>query len=74
MLRDSEVEIEEEAEDLVRLFESALKRRRRGNVIHLARRCAHADDLRRFLTEQLDAAPDDVFAIEGILGLADTAS
>src|SRR6266581_1044837 len=72
ILRDSEVEIEEEAEDLVRLYETALKRRRRGHAIHLAVDSAMPADLRRFLTEKLDAAPADVFATDGILGLNDT--
>jgi len=73
VLRDSEVELEEEAEDLVLLFESALKRRRRGHVIHLAVDARMPSDLRRFLSEHLDAAPADVFATQGILGLDDTA-
>jgi len=73
VLRDSEVELEEEAEDLVRLFESALKRRRRGHVIHLAVDARMPADLLRFLSEHLDAAPADLFAMPGILGLEDTA-
>ena len=72
VLRDSEVEIEEEAEDLVRLYETALKRRRRGHVIHLTVDSTMPADLRRFLMERLDAAPADVFASDGILGLNDT--
>ena len=73
VLRDSEVELEEEAEDLVRLFETALKRRRRGHIIHLAVDARMPADLRRFLSEHLDAAPADVFETPGILGLGDTA-
>src|SRR5262249_52742501 len=69
VLRDSDIEIEEEAEDLVRLFETALKRRRRGHVIHLAVDARMPADLRRFLSVKLDAGPSDVFATEGILGL-----
>jgi polyphosphate kinase len=72
VLRDSEVEIEEEAEDLVRHFETALKRRRRGHVISLAVDATMPQDLRRFLMEKLDAAPADVFATDGLLGLNDT--
>ena len=71
LLRDSEVEVEEEAEDLVRLYETALKRRR-GHAIHLAVDSTMPADLRRFLMEKLDAAPADVFATDGILGLNDT--
>ena len=73
VLRDSEVEIEEEAEDLVRLYETALKRRRRGHVIHLALDARMPADLRRFLSEHLAPTPADVFATPGILGLDDTA-
>jgi polyphosphate kinase len=69
VLRDSEVELEEEAEDLVRLFETALKRRRRGHVIHLAVDASMPADLRRFLSEHLAAGPSDVFATSGLLGL-----
>jgi polyphosphate kinase len=72
VLRDSEVEIEEEAEDLVQLFETALKQRRRGHVIHLAVDAAMPPDLQRFLNEKLDVQPGDVCAGEGILGLNDT--
>jgi polyphosphate kinase len=73
VLRDSELELEEEAEDLVHHFETALKRRRRGHVILLAVDATMPQDLRRFLMEKLDAAPADVFATDGILGLNDTA-
>ncbi len=72
ILRDSEVEIEEEAEDLVRLYESVLKRRRRGNAIRLSVDGSMPRDLLTFLIEKLDASPDDVFPLDGLLGLTDT--
>jgi polyphosphate kinase len=72
VLRDSEVEIEEEAEDLVAVFETALKQRRRGHVIYLGVDALMPAELRDFLSEKLDAAPGDIFATAGILGLDDT--
>jgi polyphosphate kinase len=72
ILRDSEMEIDEEAEDLVRTFESALKRRRRGSVIRLAVNIGMAPDLREFLRNQLHVSNDDVFVLEGLIGLTDT--
>nr|WP_196242072.1 RNA degradosome polyphosphate kinase [Azospirillum oleiclasticum] len=72
VLRDSEIEIEEEAEDLVRTFESALKRRRRGSVIRLATDSGMAVDLREFLRNELHVSSDDVFILDGLIGLSDT--
>ncbi|MCH2395801.1 RNA degradosome polyphosphate kinase [Oceanibaculum sp.] len=71
VLRDSEMEIDEEAEDLVRLFESALRRRRRGSVIRLTVNGSMPDDLRGFVVDQLGVGPQDVFSLEEMIGIDD---
>ncbi len=72
LLRDSDIQIEEEAEDLVRYYETAVKRRRRGMVIRLKLDDEMPESLRRFVVTQLGVAEDAVIAVKGILGLADT--
>jgi len=69
LIRDSDVEIEEEAEDLVREFEALLKQRRMGSVVRVEIETAMPEELRGFICENLHAEPQDIMLIEGLLGL-----
>jgi polyphosphate kinase len=72
VLRDSDIEVQEEAEDLVAQYETALKRRRRGDVIRLEIDGQMPSRLQRFVVQELDFRDEGVFIKEGMLGLADT--
>ncbi|MBE9603671.1 RNA degradosome polyphosphate kinase [Acetobacteraceae bacterium H6797] len=71
LIRDTDVEFEEEAEDLVRSYESALKRRRRGKAIRLSVGADMPADMLDFVTEELDAPRKDVFVVDGLIGVSD---
>ena len=70
IVRDSDIEIEEEAEDLVREFEARLKQRRRGVLVRLKIEASMPEELRRFIIQQLHAESRDIVLVDGILGLA----
>lgn len=72
IVRDSDIELEEEAEDLVRVFESALKKRRRGNVIRLEVNDNISDNLLQFVSRSLAVDINDIVKVNGLLGMADT--
>jgi len=71
LIRDTDVEFEEEAEDLVRSYETALKRRRRGRAIRLSVDARMAPDMIELVADELDAARPGIFTVKGFLGVAD---
>ncbi|WP_127105674.1 RNA degradosome polyphosphate kinase [Pararhodobacter zhoushanensis] len=71
VLRDSDMEVEEEAEDLVREFEVALKRRRRGEVVRMTLTAGAEPSLRALIMHELGVTPDEVIELDGLVGMSD---
>jgi polyphosphate kinase len=70
VVRDSDIEIQEEAEDLVREFEARLKERRLGDIVRLKVEASMPEDLRAFIIREIEADVRDVIIVEGMLGLS----
>jgi len=73
VIRDSDIEVEEEAEDLVRFYQTALKRRRRGEVIRLKIEASTPPGLYELVQHALNVGERDTTVVTGVLGVADLA-
>ncbi|MGE3251544.1 MAG: RNA degradosome polyphosphate kinase [Hyphomonadaceae bacterium] len=71
IVRDSDVEVQEEAEDLVREFKTLLRQRRMGEIVRLKIEKAMPQDLRDFIIREIEVNPRDVILVDGMLGMAE---
>lgn len=69
VLRDSDLEVEEEAEDLVRVFRSAIQRRRRGRAVLLELDAECDPDAEALLRDEFDVESAMVIKTDGMIGL-----
>jgi polyphosphate kinase len=68
IIRDSDIEIEEEAEDLVLYLEQALKKRKRGRIVKLEIRSNIDEDIRKFIIKSLEVKKDHIYEIDSFVG------
>lgn len=73
ILRDSEIEIDDEAEDLISHFERALRKRRRGNVVSLTLSAGLSTDMVKFLQSEMQLSPEKICLTDGFVGFGDLA-
>jgi polyphosphate kinase len=73
VIRDSDIEVEEEAEDLVLYFKSAIKRRRRGRIIRLEPRPDMPASINEIIREEIGGSEDVIVDTQELLGVADLA-
>ena len=71
VLRDSEMQIDDEASDLLSQFESSLKRRRRGEIVSLVISDNFSKATLNFLKREMRADTSAIYQISGFVGLQD---
>ncbi len=69
IIRDSDIEFEEEAEDLIMYLEKALKKRRRGRIVKLEIRSNADPLLKKFVYKKLEVTEDEVYEMESFVGV-----
>jgi len=70
IVRDSDIEIDDEAEDLIREFEILLRQRRRGRIVRIKVNAQAPVDLRQQILREMESEPNDLVLTEGLIGLA----
>jgi len=69
IIRDSDIEFEEEAEDLIMYLEKALKKRRRGRIVKLEIRSNADPLLKKFVYKKLEVTDDEVYEMDSFVGV-----